>query len=302
MKIFSFFILLGLLLACSPKSLKKPVYNTTVFRGERGKKEVNAYNKNKAQREKDMAEAIEKADAAKLAIENQRKELASIDSTQRISSIDVKLQAVFIRTQEIINELNSVSPYSSKGHEKALKLSAELNDLMHNQINPLAEMIESNKEVVRLGSDITFETGSANLTKEGKKQVSALVQKIEKDILNWKSYLNHHNENIFSNTDFRTILVVNGYADTQGSKNEAERKEFNKKLSNDRAAAVAKEFELQMKTIKEKYKVTVELEINGRGEDTPPNYKPGKKLDDGSRRICNINLVVGPKMLMYNEK
>jgi len=302
MKIFSFFILLGLLLACSPKSLKKPVYNTTVFRGERGKKEVNAYNKNKAQREKDMAEAIEKADAAKLAIENQRKELASIDSTQRISSIDVKLQAVFIRTQEIINELNSVSPYSSKGHEKALKLSAELNDLMHNQINPLAEMIESNKEVVRLGSDITFETGSANLTKEGKKQVSALVQKIEKDILNWKSYLNHHNENIFSNTDFRTILVVNGYADTQGSKNEAERKEFNKKLSNDRAAAVAKEFELQIKTIKEKYKVTVELEINGRGEDTPPNYKPGKKLDDGSRRICNINLVVGPKMLMYNEK
>ncbi len=302
MKIFSFFILLGLLIACSPKSLKKPVYTTTVFRGERGKKEVNAYNKNKAQREKDMAEAIEKADAAKRAIENQKKELAGIDSTQRISSIDVKLQAVFKRTQEIINELNSVSPYSSKGHEKALKLSAELNDLMHNQINPLAEMIESNKEVVRLGSDITFETGSANLTKEGKKQVSALVQKIEKDILNWKSYLNHHNENIFSNTDFRTILVVNGYADTQGSKNEAERKEFNKKLSNDRAAAVAKEFELQMKTIKEKYKVTVELEINGRGEDTPPNYKPGKKLDDGSRRICNINLVVGPKMLMYNEK
>jgi outer membrane protein OmpA-like peptidoglycan-associated protein len=249
-----------------------------------------------------MAEEIEKADAAKRAIENQKKELAGIDSTQRISSIDVKLQAVFKRTQEIINELNSVSPYSSKGHEKALKLSAELNDLMHNQINPLAEMIESNKEVVRLGSDITFETGSANLTKEGKKQVSALVQKIEKDILNWKSYLNHHNENIFSNTDFRTILVVNGYADTQGSKNEAERKEFNKKLSNDRAAAVAKEFELQMKTIKDKYKVTVELEINGRGEDTPPNYKPGKKLDDGSRRICNINLVVGPKMLMYNEK
>jgi outer membrane protein OmpA-like peptidoglycan-associated protein len=293
---------LGLLLACSPKSLKKPVYNTTVFRGERGKKEVNAYNKNKAQREKDMAEAIEKADAAKRAIENQKKELASIDSTQRISSIDVKLQAVFKRTQEIINELNSVSPYSSKGHEKALKLSAELNDLMHNQINPLAKIIESNKEVVRLGSDITFETGSANLTKEGKKQVSALVQKIEKDILNWKSYLNHHNENIFSNTDFRTILVVNGYADTQGSKNEEERKEFNKKLSNDRAATVAKEFELQMKTIKEKYKVTVELEINGRGEDTPPNYKPGKKQDDGSRRICNINLVVGPKMLMYNEK
>ena len=57
-----------------------------------------------------------------------------------------------------------------------------------------------------------------------------------------------------------------------------------------------------MKSLMEKYKLTIELEVNGRGEDAPPNYKPGKKLDDESRRICNINFVVGPKMLMYNEK
>jgi outer membrane protein OmpA-like peptidoglycan-associated protein len=302
MKIFFLFLVSYIFLACSPKSLKKPIYNTTVFRGERGKKEVNAYNKNRADREKDMAEAIEKADAAKKAIEEQKKQLASIDSVERISVLDLKLQQVFKRTQEIINELNSVSPYTSSGHEKALKLSAELNDLMYNQINPLAEMIESNKDVVRLSSDISFETGSATLSKEGKKQVSVMIQKIEKDIIEWKGYLNHHNENIFSNSDFRTILVINGYADAQGSNDESQRKEFNVKLSTERAKAVAKEFELQMKNINDKYKVDVQLEINGRGEDTPPNYKPGKKLDDGSRRICNINLVVGPKMLMYNEK
>lgn len=302
MKNISLLALFFALFSCSPKMLRKPVYSTTVFRGERGEKEVNAYNKNRAQREKDMAEAIEKADAAKRVLEIQQQTLSNIDSTQRISALDSKLQQVFKRTQEIINELNSVSPYTSGGHEKALKLSAELNDLIYNQINPLTEMIESNQNVVKLGSDLSFETGSASLTKEGKVQVSAIIQKIEKDILEWKGYLNHHNENIFSNSDFRTILVINGYADAQGSNNESERKEFNLRLSTERAKAVAEEFELQMKKINDKYKVDVQLEINGRGEDTPPNYNSGKKLKDGSRRICSISLVVGPKMLMYNEK
>ena len=301
MKIISLVALFFALFSCSPKMLRKPVYSTTVFRGERGEKEVNAYNKNRAQREKDMAEAIEKADAAKRALETQQKTLSNIDSTQRVSSIDKKLQQLFSRTQEIINELNAVSPYTSNGHEKALKLSEELNNLIYNQINPLSEIIESNKHVLRIGSDISFELGSANLTKEGKKQVLSMVNGMEKEIIKWQNYLNHNNEHIFSESEFQTILVINGYADTQGSKNESERKDQNMKLSKDRASAVAKEFDIQMKSLMEKYNVKVSLEIFGRGEDTPPNYKPSKKLDDESRRMCSISLVVGPKMLLYDN-
>ena len=72
-------------------------------------------------------------------------------------------------------------------------------------------------------------------------------------------------------------------------------------LSKDRASVVAKEFDIQMKSLLEKYNVKVSLEIFGRGEDTPPNYKPSKKLDDESRRMCSISLVVGPKMLLYDN-
>ena len=81
MKIISLVALFFALFSCSQKMLRKPVYSTTVFRGERGEKEVNAYNKNRAQREKDMAEAIEKADAAKRVLEIQQKTLSNIDST-----------------------------------------------------------------------------------------------------------------------------------------------------------------------------------------------------------------------------
>lgn len=142
LKFICFFLILVLfLMGCAQeKSLKNPVYTTTIFRGQQGQTEVNAFNKNRAEREKLMAETIEKADEAKRKLEEQQTILNSIDSTERIGDLDSKLKSIFQRTQQIIDELNNTSPYTSAGQEKTLKLAAELNDLMHNYINPLSKL------------------------------------------------------------------------------------------------------------------------------------------------------------------
>jgi outer membrane protein OmpA-like peptidoglycan-associated protein len=284
------------------KSLKNPIFNTTVFHGERGEKEVNAFNKNKAEREKLLAETIEKADAAKRKLEEQQSVLNSIDSTERIGSLDTQLQNLFKRTQAIIDELNKTSPYTSAGQEKTLKLATELNDLMHNYINPIEKLVEANKDVVRLGSDINFNTGSAVLTKEGKKKISQIVSSIVIEIEEWKGYLNHHNENIFSNTDYKTIIMVNGYADLQGSSDEKARQKNNLDLSEKRAKAVADELQLQLASLKEKYHLSFQIESKGRGEEIPGDrIQTSKKGESAARRISSISLVVGPKILLFNE-
>jgi outer membrane protein OmpA-like peptidoglycan-associated protein len=289
-------------MSCAQESLKNPIYNTTVFKGQRGETEVNSFNKNRAEREKLLAETIEKADEAKRKLEEQQATLNSIDSTERIGDLDGKLKIIFNRTQQIIDELNKTSPYTSAGQEKTLKLAAELNDLMHNYINPLAKLVEANKEVVRLGSDINFSTGSATLSKEGKKKISQLVTNITNEIEKWKTYLNHHNENIFSNSEFKTIILINGYADMQGSMDEATRQKNNLELSEKRAKAVADELNLQLTTIKEKYKLTFEIQSKGRGEELPENNaSSSKKGENSTRRISSISLVVGPKVLLLNE-
>jgi outer membrane protein OmpA-like peptidoglycan-associated protein len=284
------------------KSLKNPVYSTTIFRGQQGKTEVNAFNKNRAEREKLMAETIEKADVAKRKLEEQQAILNSIDSTERIGDLDNKLKSIFQRTQEIIDELNNTSPYSSAGQEKTLKLAAELNDLMYNYINPLSKLVESNKEVVRLGSDINFSTGSAVLSKEGKKKISQLVDNIASEIEKWKAYLNHHNENIFSNSEFKTIVLVNGYADMQGSMDAEARKKSNLDLSEKRAKAVAEELNTQLADLKTKYNLSFDVQSKGRGEELPnDNVSTSKKGESAARRISSISLVVGPKILLYND-
>lgn len=302
---FIYCTLFGVLLIFScgqQKTLKEPIFNTTIFRGKQGEKEVNVFNKNRAEREKLMAETIEKADAAKRKLEEQQAILNSIDSTERIGDLDNKLKSVFNRTQQILDELNNTSPYTSAGQEKTLKLAAELNDLMHNYINPLTKLVEANKEVVRLGSDIHFSTGNAILSKEGKKMISELVANIAAEIEKWKTYLNHHNENIFSTSDYKTIIMVNGYADMQGSADTETRKKKNLELSEKRAKAVSDELNIQLTELATKYNLTFDIQSKGRGEELPNEHvTTSKKGESASRRISSISLVVGPKILLYND-
>ena len=230
----------------------KPKFKTTIYRGQKGETEVTNFNRKQAEREKSLAETLEKAEEALKRLEDQKKMFYSIDGSERIKEIDVQLDKLMERTQQIINALNETDPYSQGGHEKSLRLATELNDLLFHYIYPVGELIIANKEIKNISADISFDTGSAALTQEGKTAVSKLIQTIAKDIEDWKLYLDQHNENVFNQDEYRTILIVNGYSDLQGTGNVKARAERNQVLSEQRAAAVAAEFEKQLSGLKTK--------------------------------------------------
>lgn len=304
----SLFIVTSILLSqlfvgcASKKTLRKPIFETTTYKGEKGNKEVNNLNKNRAEREKEHFSALEKADQAKRLLEAEQVEMNKIDTSERVGEIELALQKIYDRTQQIINELNEISPYSFNGHQKTLTLAAELNDLMQNYIEPLTKMIEANKEVKKIGGDISFNVGSSNLNNNGKKEISKLIKSIKVDMTSWNEYLENHNVNIFKDSIYRLMIVVNGYADAQGDGNENERKAKNLELSKLRAEAVADEIIEQVNKYNFGHEIMIDIDIKGRGEAYPPNLKEKDiKINSAERRISRISMVVGPKILLYEN-
>ena len=286
----------------SKKTLRKPIFETTTYKGEKGNKEVNNLNKNRAEREKEHFLALEKADEAKRLVEKEQAEMNKIDTSERVGEIELALQKIYERTQQIIEELNEISPYSINGHQKTLKLAAELNDLMQNYIEPLNRMIESNKEVKKIGGDISFNVGSSNLNNNGKKEISKLIKSIKSDMADWNKYLEDHNANIFKDSVYRLMIVVNGYADAQGDGSESERKAKNLELSKLRAEAVADEIIEQVNKYNFGHEIMIDIDIKGRGEAYPPNLSEKDiKINSAERRISRISMVVGPKILLYDN-
>jgi len=297
-----FFALSLVLLACKDTGiLVKPKYNTTIFRGVQGETEVNTFNRKQAEREKSLAATLEKADEALRRLEDQKTMFYSIDSSERINEIDVQLDKLIERTKQIIDLLNETDPYSPAGNEKALRLAVELNDLLYNYVYPIGELIVSNKEIKNISADISFDTGSSLLTKQGKLAITVLIETITKDIAEWKVYLNQHNENVFDQEEYKTILIINGYSDLQGSGNAADRAEKNLELSKKRAAAVAAEFEKQLAELNTKLKLTYNVKFYGQGENLPPKQVENGKVNNPDRRITTISMVVGPKILLYMD-
>ena len=304
----SLFVIVGfifslLFVSCaSKKTLRKPIFETTTYKGEKGNKEVNNLNKNRAEREKEHFLALEKADEAKRLVEKEQAEMNKIDTSERVGEIELALQKIYERTQQIINELNEISPYSINGHQKTLKLATELNDLMQNYIEPLTKMIESNKEVKKIGGDISFNVGSANLNNNGKKEISKLIKSIKVDMADWNQYLEDHNVNIFKDSIYRLMIVVNGYADAQGDGSESTRKAKNLELSKLRAQAVADEIIEQVNKYNFGHEIMIDIDIKGRGEAYPPNLSEKDiKVNSAERRISRISMVVGPKILLYEN-
>jgi outer membrane protein OmpA-like peptidoglycan-associated protein len=300
--IVSFIFSLLFVSCASKKTLRKPIFETTTYKGEKGNKEVNNLNKNRAEREKEHFLALEKADEAKRLVEKEQAEMNKIDTSERVGEIELALQKIYERTQQIINELNEISPYSMNGHQKTLKLATELNDLMQNYIEPLTKMIESNKEVKKIGGDISFNVGSANLNNNGKKEISKLIKSIKVDMADWNQYLEDHNVNIFKDSIYRLMIVVNGYADAQGDGSESSRKAKNLELSKLRAEAVADEIIEQVNKYNFGHEIMIDIDIKGRGEAYPPNLSEKDiKINSSERRISRISMVVGPKILLYEN-
>ena len=297
--IFLFICSLSLFACKDTGVLVKPKFKTTIFRGVQGETDVNNFNRKQAEREKSLAATLEKADEALRRLEDQKKMFYSIDSSERIEEIDFQLDKLIARTKQIIDLLNETDPYSPAGNEKSLRLAIELNDLLYNYVYPIGELIVSNKEIKNISADISFDTGSSILTKQGKVAITQLIETITKDIAEWKVYLDQHNENIFDQEDYKTILIINGYSDLQGTGNASERSEKNLELSKKRAAAVAAEFEKQLAELNAKLKLTYNVKFYGQGENLPPKQVENGKVNNPDRRITTISMVVGPKILLY---
>ena len=153
------FALFTLLFSCKDSGvLVKPKYKTTIFHGVQGETEVNAFNRRQAEREKSLAEEIEKSEQALQMLKEQQKMFYSIDSSERIKEIDEQLTRLLKRTEEIILALNQTDPYTPDGHETALRLAKELNDLLYVYVVPLGELIAANKEIKNISADISFDT------------------------------------------------------------------------------------------------------------------------------------------------
>lgn len=300
--IVSFCGFLLILFACKDSGvLVKPKYTTTIFHGQRGATEVNTFNRKQAEREKSLAEEIEKAEQAIKMLEEQKKMFYSIDSSERIKEIDVQLDRLLARSQQIVKDLNETDPYSPEGHERALTLAKELNDLLYVYVVPMGELIAANKEIKNIAADISFETGSSVINSEGVKMISTLLDSVKADVKAWRNYLDNHNEMIFSDQDFSTILIISGYSDKQGLGDEKTRAERNFELSKERAKAVAIEFETQLKALGVKWKLSYRIAYEGKGEELPPDQIEDTKKNNPNRRITTIRMVVGPKILLYNS-
>jgi outer membrane protein OmpA-like peptidoglycan-associated protein len=297
-----YFGVLFLAFACKDSGvLVKPKYSTTLFHGQRGETEVNAFNRKQAEREKSLAAEIEKAEQAIAMLEQQKKMFYSIDSAERIKEIDVQLDRLLARSQQIVKELNETDPYSPEGHEKTLGLAKELNDLLYTYVVPMGELISANKELKNIAADISFETGSSVISAEGVKMIATLLDSVKTDVKNWRSYLDNHNEMIFSDEEYSTILIISGYSDKQGAGDEKTRALRNFELSQARAKAVAAEFEKQLKALGVTWKLSYRISYEGKGEDLPPNQVEDARKNNPNRRITTIRMVVGPKILLYNS-
>jgi len=182
-KLLHFSLLLFVIFSCKDSGvLVKPKYKTTVFHGQQGETEVNAFNRKQAEREKSLAAEIEKSEQALQMLKEQQKMFYSIDSTERIKEIDDQLNRLMARTEEIIKSLNETDPYTPEGHEKSLSLAKELNDLLYKYVVPLGELISANKEIKNISADISFDTGSSLISAEGKRLITAMLDSIKADI------------------------------------------------------------------------------------------------------------------------
>lgn len=269
---------------------KKPIY---IDNG--GEKKTNFLNKRRVEKERNLINLIQLEKtylAAKEILAKQGGDISKIPSTHRISKVEQKRLECENKINLLYEELKLINPNTKEGYKRSLEMQVEINDLFANSIQPLEMIISKNIEVKELQGDFSFKSGSYKLTDSGQKDIELFIQSIENDIIGWTKYVNNYNQQIFSNEVFKLMVVIDGYADKQGSD------ESNLILSEKRAEEVKNYFEKMLIPLSKKYKVIFDLDAYGKGETLPPGIEDNGKETDVRRRICRIMSVVGPKPYM----
>lgn len=289
-KTLLFFVVLVLFSCKENKKFTKVQYNING-----GQKKVNILNKKKANWERQYLITDSLYKNTKLLLEQQKIALNTIESSHKSEGLEKARDLSEVKINTLYDELKTVDPYSQKGHKRSLEILTEINDLIYNRIIPIGTLIVKNKEIKELQGDFSFKTGSSKLTESGINEIKNQLNQLEKEIVEWKNYINNHNEKIFETDRFKLTVVIEGYADKQGSEKQ------NLKLSTERAESVRNEFVSQLKTISSKYNLRFDVAYDGKGETLPPGVTDNGKEVDGKRRICRIMSVVGPSKFIDEE-
>lgn len=271
---------------------KGPIYKGNKHNGKEGKTKVNILNSKKSKWEKAHIEHLELIEKTKQDLAYFRQKFDELDSSQKINQVNELLNSLNKEIELLYEKLNSIDIYTTEGYEEGLKLSAQLNDLIYQRIMPTGTIIK--KMTIRnINADTDFSTGSSKLSQNGINTIEKVVSEILQEINNWKNYLDNHNEKIFNQDKIILKINVNGYADMQGAK------DYNQKLSEDRANSVEVELNKQLKLISDKYNISFKIEPKGWGETSiPPGVTPNGKKNDPARRVVTIVCVTGPSLLI----
>jgi outer membrane protein OmpA-like peptidoglycan-associated protein len=233
----------------SEKSINKPRYDING-----GYKKTNILNQKRAEREKYLIELEKLCKTTKDILEKQKNDLAKVEESHKLSGIEKSRDAVENEINILFSELNSIDVYTQSGYLKSLEVLSKLNDLIYGRIKPIDEIISKNNEIKELKGDFSFSTGSSKLTDSGIKDIKSQISDIEKEIIDWKNYLNNHNEKIFENDSYKLMIVIDGFADKVGSE------ELNLKLSKERAESVRNEYLKQLKVLTNNYNLIFDIQ------------------------------------------
>lgn len=280
-----------LLNSCSPK-ISSPQHDKyePIYKDNGGKKRTTILNKNKVQQEKEFMALL--STVHDLTLKNK----PSLSTNVNLSEVDSQIERTINETESKIRELErkirSINVQSPDSHEQILKYMKELNDLLCTRIGAINKFL--NKRVSKIFADVSFKTGSSDISPGGVSQLEGVSSQIIKDIEEWRSYVNDCNQKIFENDLFVLVINIDGYADQQGST------EINVRLAAERAVAVKKEMLRQLGELVTTNRINVifdNIYAKGHGEDLPPGLTQ-KGENDPSRRICLISSIVGPSALL----
>lgn len=260
----------------------KPIYKVNG-----GIRRTNLINKGRVKREKIYVEA--------LTLISQMERVIKENVVEKNNSVDTKIVNVIKesnrRLEEISLKIKGIDIKDVDSYYKLLDLLRELRDLKCSRIDAINKYL--NKSINKLYGDLSFTTGSSQISNNGKIEVDKLVKKIELDILEWRNYINNCNEKVFENDMYILVVNIAGYADQQGSISR------NLSLSEDRANAVKIELIRQLNNLINKGVNIIfnEIRVAGYGEQLPPgNSQNGE--DDPTRRVCLISSLVGPSAIL----
>jgi len=258
-----------------------------IYKENGGNRKTNFFNKGKVKREKVYLEA--------LALISQMERVVIESKVEKDNSVDTLMVKVIKesnrRLAEISKQTNEIEINDVDSYDKLLNLLKELRDLKCSRIDAITKFI--NKNTNKLYGDISFTTGSAQISRNGVYELEKLVNKIENDINEWRTYVNNCNEKVFENDLYILVVNIAGYADQQGSSSQ------NLVLSEDRANAVKIELVRQLNKLINKGVNIIfnKIRVVGYGEYLPPGVQQ-KGEDDPSRRVCIISSLVGPSAIL----